>query len=136
MTQPVEPPADLAPSCPDCAVPADTSHEDGCDVARCLWTGRQRLGCDWFGLDPLLTEHDCGRDTWTGRWPGEEDTARLGWWCFWDAPAPEGGGRGWVRVTANHPRAIPDLNRLAIEGRWDRRRRRWDAPAVAERSRP
>ena len=31
--------------CPDCAVPVDTPHQDGCDVARCLDTGIQRLSC-------------------------------------------------------------------------------------------
>jgi hypothetical protein len=38
-------------------------HVDRCDVARCLVTGLQRIGCD--------AVHDCGTDTWSGRWPGE-----------------------------------------------------------------
>lgn len=118
-----------ADGCPDCGVLPSRPHEEGCDVARCLWTGLQRLGCEWFGLDPILTEHDCGEDTWTGDWPGQADAAALGFWCIWDGPGPENGwdyhGRGWVRVEAGHPGAMPDLNRLIIEARWDRRLRRW-----------
>jgi hypothetical protein len=34
-----------ATACPDCAVAAGTAHGEGCDVARCLHTGQQRLGC-------------------------------------------------------------------------------------------
>lgn len=117
--------------CPDCGVQPDEPHAGGCDVARCLWTGTQRLSCQWFGLDPVLTEHDCGRDVWTGDWPGEREAAALGFWCIWDGPCPELGwdyhGRGWVRVAADHPGATPDLNRLQTEARWDRRNRRWEA---------
>lgn len=47
--------------CPDCAVRAGGEHDDGCDVARCLVTGGQRLMCD--------EDHDCGRQLWSGRWP-------------------------------------------------------------------
>ncbi|MGP4027133.1 hypothetical protein [Actinomadura sp. 3N407] len=117
--------------CPDCGTATGQPHASSCDVARCLWTGLQRLSCKWFGLDPLLTEHDCGQDAWSGRWPGEEDAERLDWWIYWDGPSPKHGwdyqGRGWVRVTADHPDAMPDLNRLVIEGRWDRKNQRWVA---------
>ena len=119
-------------SCPDCGVEPGQQHHDGCDVARCLWTGTQRLMCRWFGLDPVLTEHDCGRDVWTGEWPGEREAAEFGWWTYWDGPGWEHGwdyrGRGWVRVTADHPNAQPDLNRLHLEARWDRKSGRWLAP--------
>ena len=33
-------------TCPGCGVEAGARHGDGCDVARCLWTGMQRLACD------------------------------------------------------------------------------------------
>jgi hypothetical protein len=122
----------LTPRCPDCQVTVGAQHDNGCDVARCLWTGLQRLSCQWFGLDPVLTEHDCGGDVWTGHWPGEVEATSLGFWCIWDGPDPERGwdytGRGWVRVTADHPEAQPDLNRLVTEARWDRRQQRWTAP--------
>jgi hypothetical protein len=58
---------DFEATCPDRAVVVGEPHVDdeydgGCDVARCLETGRQRLMCD--------LDHDCGRDIWTGWWPG------------------------------------------------------------------
>lgn len=110
------------PRCPDCHVPAGTQHDDGCDVARCLWTGLQRLGCRHFNDSPVLdVDHDCGRDVWTGRWPGDDDAKRLGLWCAWEP------GRGWVRVPVWHPKAEPDLNRLVLEGRWDRTAKAWVA---------
>lgn len=43
--------------CPDCAAPAGEAHDAGCDVARCLVTGLQRLGC--------RAGHDCGEDRWS-----------------------------------------------------------------------
>lgn len=61
------------PKCPDCNVDIGEKHEDGCDVARCLWLGIQRL-----------SEHDhklagrCGEDVWTGQWPGESEAAFYG----------------------------------------------------------
>jgi len=56
--------------CPDCAVAAKEAHEDGCDVARCLNTGAQRLGCD-CGV--------CGLDVWDGLWPGTMTAYEKGW---------------------------------------------------------
>lgn len=50
--------------CNDCAVAPGTPHLNGCDVARCMFTGEQRLGCDRHEHD------DCGDDVWTGRWDG------------------------------------------------------------------
>lgn len=93
-------PAEFAtrPTCPDCAVAIGTAHEDGCDVARCWETGGQRLACG------LFHDHDCGQDVWSGRWPGDEDCERL----------------GWFDEQGRH-----DLNRLAREAVWDRTTRRW-----------
>lgn len=91
--------------CPDCRVVVGEAHEHdehngGCDVARCLVTGYQRLMCD--------LDHDCGRDTWTGWWPGHTDCERLGWMI----------GPGF-----------PDLYRLYTQGVWDPERRLWVAHA-------
>lgn len=122
-------------ACSDCGVGIGDPHEDGCDVARCLWTGRQRLMCeaglvaeccraliaagrsdlagelgDYHGLDDI--DHDCGEDTWIGTWPGEADAARLGLWCRWGPP--------WLPCGPDHPDAIPDLNELPVKARWDR----------------
>jgi hypothetical protein len=86
-------------ACPDCRVALGQPHLDFCDVARCLQTGLQRIGC--------AEAHECGRDRWEGRWPGEADCERLGWML---APG------------------LPDLNRLVVEARWDAARLQWEAP--------
>ncbi|EWC64551.1 hypothetical protein UO65_0158 [Actinokineospora spheciospongiae] len=86
--------------CPDCAVPVGRPHIDRCDVARCLRTGLQRLDCE--------AAHDCGTDTWTGRWPGEADCERLGWMIGPD---------------------FPDLNRLYTQATWNPTTHHWDAHA-------
>jgi hypothetical protein len=113
-TEPGQP--DVAAGCPDCGVTIGAAHEDACDVARCLWTGRQRLACPGG--------HACGQDIWTGEWPGDQAARAFGWFVRWDG-RPSEGGRGWVRTTAEDPDAEPDLNRLVTDARWDRSARRW-----------
>ena len=49
--------------CPDCQAKVGTPHKHGCDTARCLRTGVQRLQCGCG---------KCGEDVWTGHWPGIE----------------------------------------------------------------
>lgn len=95
---------DFEPNCPDCGVEVGEAHivdpvDGGCDVARCLVTGLQRLMCD--------ADHDCGREVWTGWWPGYRDCERLG---FMDAP-------GW-----------PDFARLYTEAVWSPEQRAWITP--------
>lgn len=134
-----------ANACHDCAAEVGTPHEDGCDVARCLWTGMQRLQCvgglaaecckvlreakrydlaeelaHYLDLDG--PEHDCGRDVWTGVWPGDLDAIALGLFCYWGPP--------WIECGPDHPEARPDLNRLATVGRWDRESMSWVARQV------
>lgn len=106
--------ADALPGCPDCAAQPGQPHDDGCDVARCLASGVQRLGCGC---------HDCGHDVWSGRWPGDADAERLGWYAYF---VPNG-NPSWVPCAADHPGARPDLNRLQIEGRWNPELLRWEA---------
>jgi hypothetical protein len=134
--------------CHDCGADKGQPHEAGCDVARCLWTGGQRIQCSGnliaesvralatdghdelaadlahhMGLDDL--DHDCGQELWTGEWPGDEDCRRLDFWCFW---GPDYGRRGWVRCSSDHPGAREDLNRLAIECEWNRAAQQWELP--------
>lgn len=131
--------------CNDCGAKIGEPHGDGCDVARCLWTGGQRLQCagdlaaeccrvlreadrddladdlaHYLSLDD--PDHDCGEDIWTGEWPGDADAAAAGLWCYW---GPDYGERGWVECDAAHPGARPDLNRLVTDSRWDRDEKRW-----------
>lgn len=128
----------LPATCPDCGAGIGTAHIPGCDVARCLWTGQQRLQCvgqlaaescriirpqnpdladelaHYLSLDD--PDHDCGEHIWDGTWPGEQDAIDLGLWCY---------GPPWRPCSPDHPEARPDLNRLAVEGRWDRTQQKW-----------
>ena len=70
-------------NCGDCAVKPGEPHTGGCDVARCLETGDQRLSCG--------EDHDHGRDIWTGVWPGEAECIEFGWYSVFTE-------RGWVRL--------------------------------------
>ncbi|MCU1680207.1 MAG: hypothetical protein JWQ81_946 [Amycolatopsis sp.] len=94
---------DFQERCPDCAVAVGEAHPgdeyDGCDVARCLVTGLQRLSCE--------ADHDCGQDVWTGWWPGQLDCEQLGWMI----------GPG-----------LPDLNRLYTQAVWNPERCQWVKP--------
>jgi hypothetical protein len=100
-------------ACGDCGAKPGQPHTDGCDVARCLQTGLQRLSCG--------EDHDCGHEVWTGRWPGEAECQEFGWWSVFDC------ARGWMRCDRDTPGAGPDLNRLIGSGEavWDREQQRW-----------
>jgi hypothetical protein len=114
--------------CPDCQVAIGEQHDDGCDVARCLATGGQRLMCEMLGGRPIVVEvagepmldsindgHDCGRDEWSGRWPGEAECEEFGWYAYF---VPDG-DPSWRSCDADYPGAVHDLNRLVIEATWD-----------------
>lgn len=116
------------PKCPDCQVGIGEQHSDGCDVARCLAYGGQRLMCSpgarpvvrlVAGLPDLDWEvdgHDCGRDVWSGMWPGEQECREFGWFAV---------GPPWVSCVAGMPGAVPDLNRLHRDAQWDPQAMRW-----------
>jgi hypothetical protein len=116
-----------ARSCGDCGAKPGERHSDGCDVARCLVTGRQRLSCDVgavvFGWPETRPHDDCGSQVWPGEWPGVAECEEFGWHSFFESP-----GRGWVRCEAGDPRAGTDLNRLHAETDWD--------PVACRRRRP
>ena len=88
-------------TCPDCGARVGEKHKDGCDVERCPHCGGQALGC--VGFDPS----DPRRQPWDGKWPGEADCERLGFFV-------------------NGDRALPDINRLFAECRWSPERQRWE----------
>jgi hypothetical protein len=87
--------------CPDCGVAIGDKHKNGCDVERCPHCGGQALGCSGFELS------DPRREAWTGRWPGEADAERLGFFIAGD-------------------RSLPDINRLFAECAWNPERQRWE----------
>jgi hypothetical protein len=114
------------PLCHDCGVKPGDAHDDGCDVARCLFTGGQRLLCGKLGFLGIHEEdHDCGEEAWTGRWPGGDECEEFGWWTEFVPPGPGEEYGEWVRRRKGDPGAVHDLNRLVTEARWDRRRQRW-----------
>lgn len=108
---------EIREACPDCGAVIDEPHDDACDVARCLATGMQRLLCSG-------DEH-CGQDIWSGLWPGEAECAEYGWWAYFEGGPAGETGTGWVRCGPDHPDAVPDLNRLILDCRWDQVRGRW-----------
>lgn len=115
---------DKLDTCPDCGAGINVKHDASCDVARCLATGRQRIGCEFGSVFGGDEDHDCGRDVWTGYWPGEVDAARLGFWC---RPV----GAGFEPCGPDHPDAMPDLNRLTRECQWNSAEKRWELRATA-----
>lgn len=123
--------------CPDCQVDPGVAHRDGCDVARCLHDGGQRLMHAMGGGTPVVVlvdghpqidfktdGHDCGEDVWTGRWPGEAECEEFGWWAYF---VPNG-NPSFRPCGPDDPGAVHDLNRLVLEARWEREATRWVLP--------
>jgi hypothetical protein len=88
-------------TCPDCGAPIGERHRAGCDIERCPHCGWSALGCAHFHAD------DPRRQAWNGKWPGEEDCERLGFYSNGD---PD----------------LPDLNRLFTDCVWDADTQRWE----------
>jgi hypothetical protein len=101
--------------CPDCAVAPGHLHQEGCDVEQCPMCGGQFLSC-WC---QTLTRP---RIPWSGEWPGQAECREFGWYALF-SPTD-----GWVRCGADAPGAMPDLNRLHIEARWDADQQRFVLP--------
>lgn len=123
----------LLENCPDCGAETSQLHAEGCDVARCLFTGRQRLMCDGLHVEEVMPGcyvpwDGCGQDAWTGTWPGETECAAFGWWAFFRPPQPPEQYGEWVPCEPDHPDAVPDFSRLQAECTWDRTRREWVRP--------
>jgi len=83
-------------TCPDCGASPSTAHADGCDVARCVNCGCQRISCD-------CEDTDKGNSVWAGVWPGTSECEEYGLdlnslriYCRWDKSKQrwiKGGGR-------------------------------------------
>lgn len=121
-----------------CGAKSGEVHQDGCGVARCMWTGVQLIQCDGDFADvarqlrkdghdemaerlanhlSFSEDHDCGSDVWTGQWPGEIECEAYGFWCV---------GPPWRSCEKDAPGATHDLNRLARECQWNRTTGRWE----------
>jgi hypothetical protein len=120
---------EITVTCPDCGANVNATHQDGCDVARCLVTGMQRLQCDGLhdieGPPGCFTPAVCGDDIWTGLWPGEAECIEYGWYAYFQGAPAGWRGTGWVRCGPDHPDAVPDLNRLIRDCEWDAKAVRW-----------
>src|SRR4051812_37504483 len=100
--------------CPNCGVYPGQYHVPGCDVERCSCCGGQLIACFMRDDTPPPDE----RLPWTGVWPGVAECREFGWY----ARAVPG---GWEPCDEDEPMAMPDLNRLRSEPRWDRDNRRF-----------
>lgn len=86
--------------CGDCGADIGAEHTENCDVARCLVTGEQRLGCG--------EQHDCGRDVHTRWWPGARECAEWGW---------------FMKING---RFEPALNEIPRRAEWNAAKRQWE----------
>src|ERR1700676_654309 len=105
--------------CPDCGAGVGQLHSIGCDVERCPYCGGQLISCtcDGLGIDEVP---DDDRIPWTGVWHGVEEARNFGWFV---KPGPK--GKGWVPCSKDDPEATEDLNRLHVESKWDRKKKRF-----------
>ena len=145
---------DRKPNCPDCGVKPGKLHKSGCDVEHCALCGNQVITCGCIyrenGMDRARLENEHpdiyfngatnamykvlakkvaqvgGPVPWTGTWPGAAECMEFGWFCKWvDGPAGRWPLGSWSKCAATDPDATPDLNRLATDGRWDPKARRY-----------
>ena len=105
-------------NCYDCGVRPGELHRPGCDVEQCPHCGWQLLTCPIGGYWP---PKECL--PWTGLLPGVAECREFGWFA---RLVP---GKGWVSCDPEEPGAAEDLNRLFVEAKWDRRRKRFVLPS-------
>jgi hypothetical protein len=106
-------------ACRDCGVSPGQLHVEGCDVEACPYCGHQVISC-CCATQELIGVPDDDRMPWAGEWPGEAECRKFGWYARINRCGP-----GWVPSGPEEAGAIPDLNRLLAEARWDRGRKRW-----------
>jgi hypothetical protein len=129
-------------NCGDCGAVPGAKHTDGCDVERCTACMGQRLQCspdeclakgdvcDHCGQHGVkdngcftnageCKSHDKNKARWTGYWPGALECIRLKFFCYEDPSRST--GEYWVQCDQDHPKARPDLNRLAVHQQKERR---------------
>jgi hypothetical protein len=100
--------------CPDCGVGVGEYHRPGCDVEQCPYCGSQLISCCCRRRPPLDD-----RLAWTALWPGVVECREFGWYA---RMVP---GQGWVSCAADEPGATEDLNRLHVEAKWSRKKKRF-----------
>lgn len=142
--------------CGDCGARPGTPHAEGCDVARCLWTGLQRIQCNGDFAPTVrflrrieeLAKSAAFRQSLGIDVPEDMAMNLAGYFnldddhdCGQDIWTGEWPGEddcrrlGWFqrgvtdsrRCGPDEPGAIPDLNRLQMEAVWNRQAKRWEA---------
>jgi hypothetical protein len=101
--------------CPACGAKAGDYHVLGCDVEQCPYCGGQLISCDCRRKPPPLDD----RMAWNTLWPGVAECREFGWYA---RLVP---GQGWVSCALDEPGATEDLNRLHVEAKWSRKRKRF-----------
>jgi hypothetical protein len=113
-------------NCPACKVAPGQHHETGCDVEVCPECGGQLISCGCISRTGCAPWHEKWFDRlipWTGKWPGVAETMEFGWYCRRNPDGP-----GYLSCDPDHPQALPDLNRLCTEARWDAKKQRYVLP--------
>lgn len=80
--------------CHDCRAAPGRKHTPGCDTARCLVCGGQRLSCG-------CPEDKGYGDVWTGLWPGTIACYEYGLVCYWEGDIPSKGLEAALRFSLN-----------------------------------
>jgi len=107
-------------ACPDCDAAIGEWHGLDCDLECCPYCGNQLLSCEHCLFGKVQPPPLDDRLPWTGEQTGVAECREFGWYAKLNP-----NGKGWVPCEADHPQAIEDLNRLRVEARWSRKRKRW-----------
>jgi hypothetical protein len=103
--------------CRNCDVSVGQLHELGCTVESCPYCGGQLITCGHMrSLKRRPPDDD--RLPWEGLCTGAAECIQWGWYA-------RRATVGWVPCNQDEPDAIPDLNRLRKDARWDRPSKKW-----------
>lgn len=105
-------------TCPDCKVKPGNNHKEGCLREYCPNCGGQLVSCDCYMV--FDSEAHCKDKPipFSGDQPGTKELIAFGWYSRF-TPS------GWVKCDKDHKDAIPDYNRLYVEAKWSKKKRKW-----------
>jgi len=115
-------------NCHDCNAKPGENHIPGCDTEQCPVCGGQALMC--LSSSPCCGKiiASCANEVideselipWTGIWPGVKECREFGWYAKFK---PNEGG--WIRCDKDDPEGSEDLNRLYMDAKWSREKKRF-----------
>jgi hypothetical protein len=122
--------------CPSCKSGPGDLHLSGCDLETCALCGGQMIACGCNAhTDDYVREVTKlgGRLPWAGDTQGVAECVEWGWYASRGFRPLSNASSGtvaemvesWIPCERTDPGAVPDLNRLATEARWDRKQRRF-----------